>query len=47
MSANEYWQLFLQTGAPEFYLKYHQAMRMENPYVFDNSGPGAPGHRLQ
>ncbi len=27
MDANEYWSLFLQTGAPEIYLLYKQAIR--------------------
>lgn len=27
MEANQYWTLFLQTGAPEAYLLYKQAIR--------------------
>lgn len=27
MEANEYWSLFVQTGAPEAYLLYRQAVR--------------------
>ena len=47
MLAQDYWQLFLETGAPEFYLLYHNARKMEKTYVFDDSGPGSAGHRLQ
>lgn len=47
MTKKDYWELFLQTGAPEFYLKYQQAMRMEDPNVSDNTGPGTTGHGLQ
>jgi len=47
MNTTDYWHLFLQTGAPVFYVKYHQAKRMETSYAFDNSRPGASGHGLQ
>ena len=47
MNTTDYWQLFMQTGAPDFYVKYHQAKRMEKEYASDNSRPGAAGHGLQ
>ena len=47
MNAGDYWQLFLDTGAPEAYMMYTQAKRMETGHVFDDSGIGAPGHGLQ
>ena len=47
MHAMDYWKLFLQTGAPDFYLKYHKALRMENEYASNDPGPGTSGHGLQ
>lgn len=47
MNSNNYWQLFLDTGAPEFYLMYNDAKKMENRYVFDSSGTGDSSHTLQ
>lgn len=47
MEANEYWKLFLETGAPEMYLLYNNARRMERSHVLDNPGPGITGHPLQ
>ena len=47
MNTIDYWQLFMQTGAPEFYVKYHQAKRMERDYASDNSRPGAAGDPVQ
>ena len=31
MESDRYWNLFLETGAPEFYLLYRNAMRQEIP----------------
>lgn len=47
MNAQDYWRMFLETGAPELYLLYNNARRMEQPYVLDDPGPGAAGHTLQ
>lgn len=47
MNAMEYWQLFLQTGAPVFYLKYQNARKVENEYVSDDPGAGAAGNTIQ
>ena len=44
MHASDYWQMFLETGAPEFYLLYNKAQKMENGNVFDRKGPGSEGH---
>ena len=47
MNAAEYWKIFMETGAPEAYVMYNQAKRMENTHVFDDQGFGAAGHGLQ
>lgn len=47
MNAVEYWNLFMETGAPEAYLSYLQARKMEETHVSDHPRPGAPGHGLQ
>lgn len=40
MLSQEYWKLFLETGAPEAYLMYTQALHQEEHHVSDG-----PGHR--
>lgn len=47
MKAQDYWQVFMETGAPEMYLLYNKARNMENQHVFDDSGSGVTGHQLQ
>ncbi len=47
MKAEQYWQLFLETGAPELYLLYNNAKRMEQTYVSDGQGPGASCQSIQ
>lgn len=47
MTAQELWRLFMETGAPEVYLWYNQAKKMECKYVFDDSGTGSAGNCLQ
>jgi hypothetical protein len=47
MNAQDYWQVFLETGAPEMYLLYNKARKMESPHVFDDSGTGITSHQLQ
>ena len=47
MNANDYWSIFLETGAPEIYLLYSKALKMEARDVLDDSGTGAAGHGLQ
>jgi len=40
MNAKDYWQIFLETGAPEAYLFYTSARKMEESNVLDSSGSG-------
>ena len=47
MEIREIWNLFLETGAPEAYLLYRNACRMEVKDVSDDSGIGTAGNRLQ
>ena len=47
MRSQDYWNLFMETGAPEAYLSYTRALKMEQTYVFDNTGSGAAGNGLQ
>ena len=47
MDAKEYWQLFLETGAPEMYLLYSNARSKEKPNVSDDPGHRPAGHGLQ
>lgn len=47
MNAGEYWQLFLETGAPEVYMLYSRQLKSEEHYVFDNTGHCPAGHGLQ
>lgn len=47
MNKQALWQLFLETGAPEAYLLYNQARRMEQAHVSDNQSVGAPPNGLQ
>jgi len=47
MRSEDYWQLFLKTGAPELYLLYNHTRKMENTDVLENPGPGNAGHSLQ
>ena len=46
MDAQNYWQLFLDTGAPELYLMYHNAKKAEEAHVLDDSGVGAQSFGL-
>ena len=47
MNARDYWSLFLETGAPEAYILYNRALKMEAKDVPEDSGSGAAGHGLQ
>ncbi len=47
MESKHYWQLFMETGAPEMYLFYNKARKMEAQNVLDDEGVGASGHKLQ
>jgi len=41
MNSGELWKLFEETGAPELYLIYSNARKMENSNAFNDSGTGS------
>lgn len=47
MNAVDYWNLFLETGAPEAYLLFNRARRMEQTHVSDYKSIGTESHGLQ
>ena len=47
MDAKNYWQLFLDTGAPEAYLLYLLKQRSEGVYVPDHTGHRPESYRVQ
>ena len=47
MNAKDFWQLFMETGAPEAYLMYSKQLKMETHYVYDNSRHRTTDYRLQ
>ena len=47
MKATDYWQLFLETGAPEAYLMYSAQRRSEAKCVYDDQGHRPESHGLQ
>ena len=47
MNSREYWQLFLETGAPEIYMMYTQTLKSEEGYVSEYHRLGIEGQRLQ
>lgn len=46
MNKLNYWQLFMETGAPELYLM-HKASKTEGKNVSDHSGYRPQGNGLQ
>jgi len=46
MNASNYWQLFLETGAPEMYLLYHSALKTEENHVPDHPSHCPSGYGL-
>ena len=46
MTAKEYWNMFVLTGAPAFYLQYKQSELEEN-HVPDDPGHRPESNRLQ
>ena len=42
MNANQLWQTFLETGAPEIYLLYNHSKKVETLNVSDDSGSCTP-----
>ena len=47
MNANDYWQLFLETGAPEIYLLYSKQLESEVRHVSNAPGDCFAGNRIQ
>jgi len=47
MRSQDYWQIFLETGAPEMYLLFNRARKMETGYVLDDPGACTSGNELQ
>lgn len=47
MFAKEYWQVFVETGAPEAYLSYRNALLLEANHVSDHQSFGPAGNGLQ
>ena len=47
MQSKDYWQMFIETGAPELYLLFNNARKMENTHVLDDNGIGTQSHGLQ
>lgn len=47
MNASDYWQYFMETGIPEYYLLYQKAMKMEGNHVLDDPGHCGQGNGLQ
>ncbi len=47
MTTQELWHLFLETGAPEVYLWYNYARKMELTHVFNDSSLGAASNSIQ
>lgn len=47
MESGMFWQLFMETGAPEMYMLYHKAKRTEDAHVSDDTGTRSAGHTIQ
>ena len=47
MESAQYWKNFMETGAPEYYLLYQRALKMEAKHVPDDPGHCPQGDRLQ
>ena len=47
MNSAFYWDLFLETGAPEMYLLYQKARKTEEKHVSDDPGNRPASHGLQ
>lgn len=47
MNARDYWNFFMETGAPEAYLLYAEALKLEERHVFDDKGSCPAGYGLQ
>ena len=47
MNAQFFWNVFMQTGAPEAYLLYSKAKHGEDVYVPDHQSSGAAGEGIR
>lgn len=47
MRSEELWQAFMSTGAPEIYVLYAQAKKVEDAHVFNRPWSGFEGDQLQ
>ncbi|MBQ7345161.1 MAG: hypothetical protein IJW45_03750 [Oscillospiraceae bacterium] len=47
MDSKDYWQMFLETGVPEYYLLYSRMLKTEGVHVPDDTLTGPTGHGLQ
>lgn len=47
MTAMDYWNLFMETGAPEAYLMYSKQLKSEAVNVYDDPGHRPESHGLQ
>lgn len=47
MNAMDYWQLFMETGAPEAYLMYSKMLKSEATNVYNDSRHCPESYRLQ
>ena len=46
MDSKFFWEVFLETGAPEMYVYYQEAKRSEEVYVSDSAGLGPAGNTI-
>ena len=46
MNAQDFWQVFLETGAPEMYLLYNKARKAEMTHVSNGAGIGPESNIL-
>lgn len=46
VNTNDYWKLFLETGAPEIYIMYAKLQKAEEQHVFNCTGDCPQGNRL-
>ncbi len=47
MDSHTFWQLFLDTGAPEMYMLYNTLRKMEDADVSDDTGFSSANNTLQ
>jgi len=47
MRSSDFWYIFTQTGAPEAYMLFRRAQKMEAENVSENQWSGSSGDGLQ